>query len=307
MQLLSCQKIWDQAPHNAFTDLIRYQGAWYCAFREGEGHVSFDGQLRVLCSVDGEQWQPVALLGRADGDARDAKFTITAGGELMLLGAIRFHQPVEGNRHQSLTWLSSDGLNWSAPFACETGLGTWRWSCTWSGAYGYSVAYTGKDRTGALYRTADGKTWEQLVSDLFPEPETHANEASLVFDADGTAWCLLRRNAGNAQGWLGQAKAPYLQWQWQMLDQHVGGPKLLRLKDGRLLAGVRLIDFEAETATTSLCWIDAAAGRVVPALTLPSGGDTSYAGLVEQDDQLWVSYYSSHEGKTAIYLARVGL
>ena len=33
-------RIWDQAPHNAFTDLIRHDGQWYCAFREGEGHVS---------------------------------------------------------------------------------------------------------------------------------------------------------------------------------------------------------------------------------------------------------------------------
>jgi hypothetical protein len=40
---------------------------------------------------------------------------------------------------------------------------------------------------------------------------------------------------------------------------------------------------------------------------LPSGGDTSYAGMVYDDEarMLWVSYYSSHEGKTAIYLAKV--
>ncbi len=40
-------------------------------------------------------------------------------------------------------------------------------------------------------------------------------------------------------------------------------------------------------------------------LTLPSGGDTSYAGMVWHDGVLWVSYYASHEGKSAIYLARV--
>ena len=35
------------------------------------------------------------------------------------------------------------------------------------------------------------------------------------------------------------------------------------------------------------------------------GGDTSYPGLLWHDGVLWVSYYSSHEGKTSIYLARV--
>jgi hypothetical protein len=44
-----------------------------------------------------------------------------------------------------------------------------------------------------------------------------------------------------------------------------------------------------------------------PVLTFPSGGDTSYAGLVWHDGLLWVSYYSSHEGKSSIYLARVRL
>src|SRR5205085_7380324 len=44
-----------------------------------------------------------------------------------------------------------------------------------------------------------------------------------------------------------------------------------------------------------------------PVLTLPSGGDTSYAGLVWHEGLLWVSYYSSHEGKASIYLAKVRL
>ena len=58
---------------------------------------------------------------------------------------------------------------------------------------------------------------------------------------------------------------------------------------------------------TALCWLAPDAGTLTEFLTLPSGGDTSYPGLVWHDDQLWVSYYSSHEGKTSIYLARVKL
>ena len=48
------RKIWDQAPHNAFTDLVRFKEQWFCVFREGQGHVSPDGALRVLTSRDGE-------------------------------------------------------------------------------------------------------------------------------------------------------------------------------------------------------------------------------------------------------------
>jgi len=46
-------------------------------------------------------------------------------------------------------------------------------------------------------------------------------------------------------------------------------------------------------------------GTLTETLKLPSAGDTSYAGLVWHDDLLWISYYSSHEERTSIYLARV--
>ena len=77
---------------------------------------------------------------------------------------------------------------------------------------------------------------------------------------------------------------------------------MIRLSDGRFVAGVRLYDGKART---SLCWIDVEDGRLDEFLALPSGGDTSYPGMVLHDGVLWVSYYSSHEGKTSIYLAKV--
>ena len=44
---------------------------------------------------------------------------------------------------------------------------------------------------------------------------------------------------------------------------------------------------------------------LTPLLELPSAGDCSYPGLYYDDDLLHVTYYSSHEGKSAIYYARV--
>ena len=60
-------------------------------------------------------------------------------------------------------------------------------------------------------------------------------------------------------------------------------------------------------ARTSLVWIDPESAQLTEFLKLPSGGDNSYPGLVMHDGLLWVSYYSSHEGKTSIYLAKVKL
>lgn len=61
LTLVSSQRIWNEAPHNAFTDLVRFKDRWYCVFREGKAHVSPDGALRVLTSVDGEKWESAAL------------------------------------------------------------------------------------------------------------------------------------------------------------------------------------------------------------------------------------------------------
>ena len=48
-------------------------------------------------------------------------------------------------------------------------------------------------------------------------------------------------------------------------------------------------------------------GKRTPYCELPSGGDCSHAEAVELGDQMLVSYYSSHETSTNIYLARVPL
>jgi hypothetical protein len=302
MKMLDVSKIWDNAPHNAFTDLIRFQDQWYCAFREGRGHVSDDGKLRVIRSTDGSEWSSVALMEWNDGDVRDAKLSITASGELMLSGAVRFLKPVEGNKHQSVTWLSSDGERWSKPFACPTGLGTWRWSATWHKGTAYSFGYSGKDKQGCLYQSKDGKTWEVVKDDVYPDAQTYGNETSLVFLEDNTAYCLLRRDKGDCRAMLGVSQPPYTEWKWGDLGTRIGGPKMIPFGKNRFLAAVRLYHGGQRT---SLCWIDPREGKMTEALKLPSGGDTSYAGLVLNDGLLWVSYYSSHEGKTAIYLAKV--
>jgi hypothetical protein len=130
------------------------------------------------------------------------------------------------------------------------------------------------------------------------------NETGLIFLQDDTAICLLRRDGTQSSGMLGRAKPPYVNWSWKDLGVRIGGPQLIELPDQRLIAGVRLYDGKVRTAIVQ---IDAETPKLTELLSLPSGGDSSYPGLVRHDGTLFVSYYSSHEGKTAIYLARVKL
>ena len=85
-RLVDVRKIWDRAPHNAFTDLTRWRDRFYVAFREGRAHVSTDGKVRVLSSADGNEWSSVGLAELAGYDLRDAHIGATPDGRLMLLG-----------------------------------------------------------------------------------------------------------------------------------------------------------------------------------------------------------------------------
>lgn len=300
-EILSVKKIWDEAPHNAFTDLIRWKGRWYCVFREGKAHVSPDGALRVLTSRDGETWTSAARITHPTADLRDAKITVAPGDRLMLSGAGALHQPAPF-KHQSYVWYSKNGTDWSEPIIIGDP-DMWLWRTTWDRGTAYSVGYaTAGRQITRLYRSKDGERFDPLVYELFTRD--YPNEHSLLFLKDGTAYCLLRRDKGSATGQLGVSRPPYTEWTWKDLGKRIGGPQMIRLPDGRVVAAVRLYDGKVRT---SLCWLDLEKASLTEFLALPSGGDTSYPGLVWHDNRLSVSYYSSHEGKTSIYLAKVRL
>jgi hypothetical protein len=297
---LDVKMISDTAPHSAFTDLTRYRDRWVCVFREGEGHVSPDGAIRVLVSDDGDSWATAARLTRDDADLRDPKLSITPGGALMLTSAGAMHDPKPA-RHRTYAWTTEDPKRWGEPVEIGTP-DLWLWRVDWRDRIGLGVAYaTAGPRRIALFR-ADAASPTAFTSLLDPmATELDPNETTVRFRPDGEALALVRREKAPATALLGRSRPPYTAWTWKDLGVRVGGPNFIILPDGRMVAAVRLYDGKVRT---SLCELDPEAGTLVERLPLPSGGDCSYAGLVWHDDRLWISYYSSHEGgKGKIYRA----
>lgn len=292
-------RIWDKAPYNAFTDLIRYQDRWLCVFREGKTHFPKDGDgtIRVLASKDGKEWLSVAQLARSGADLRDPKLSITPSGELMMAvgAASAAGRPVE-----TIAYFSKDGASWSdGELIGERGF--WLWRITWHKGKAYSVAYQG-GRTGAtrLYVSGDGRRFTTLVADLgipdFP------NESTLLFRKDGTAMCFVRRDAGTMSAMLGSSAPPYTKWEWKDLGRRVGSPHFIETPAGRILGVVRY--FEGNVRSVSVIEIDPAGAMKLVEKLPSSNGDSGYAGIVWHDGELWTSYYSTHEKRTYIYFAR---
>jgi hypothetical protein len=313
-------KIWDQAPHNAFTDLIRWHGKWYCTFREADGHVGGDGKLRVLESAEGNTWESAGLVQEDGIDLRDPKLSVTPDDRLMIVAGGSVYKGKELLGRQPRVIFSKDGREWTLPKRVLAE-GEWLWRVTWHDGRAYGVSYNaGARQTKEAQEAAksnepvssDPADWKLklVVSEDGVKYDVithlgvpgHPNETTLRFLPGGELMALVRREGGNTFGWIGTSKPPYKEWKWHETKHRFGGPNFLRLPDGSLWAASRSYPGGAKTVIARM-------GRdsYEPALTLPSGGDTSYAGLVWHDGLLWMSYYSTHDKKSSIYLAKVRL
>jgi len=301
-EILSTEKIWDQASHSAFTDLIEYKKVWLIVFREGNCHAGGPGVIRILSSKDGKAWASFGAIAEEGLDLRDPKFSITPDNQLMLLvGGV-----TKGHERNSYVAFSTDGAKW--PPLKKILSGEWLWRVTWHCGKGYGVAYrVEKERWPVtLYLTEDGLNYQKIEEfDIEGKP----SETTLRFKPSGEMVALMRRGSFPFGATLiGVSQFPYQDWVWTNTKMSFGGPNFLILPDGQMWASGRTIKFDEKdelVERTTLARMDETALKVV--LDLPSGGDdTSYPGMVYKDGILWISYYSSHEGnQSAIYLTRV--
>jgi hypothetical protein len=307
-ELVEVRKIWDQAPHSAFTDLAYFRGSFHCAFREGRGHVSTDGRILPIWSEDAQVWGAVDPIVVAGYDLRDAHLSVTPNGRLMLLGGAAPREK-DGQSAPTGTFVafSKDGIEWDEPqIVVEPG--RWLWSVTWHKGKAYGVSYTAGpgERYLDLLTSEDGLKYTPLVKRFFDGG--YPNETTLRFDSNDTGYALVRRDKRGDEPYsaiLGISQGDYTKWEWHDLGPEFnsfGGPNLIQLPSGPWLAAGRMHQGGAHTA---LCQIDMKEHRMTKLLKLPSGGDTSYPGLLWHDGLLYLSYYSSHEGKTSIYLAKI--
>ena len=313
--IYTVNKIWDSAPHNAFTDLIKYEGQYYCTFRESTGHVpaadgTGDGKIRILVSSDGNTWKSAALIAKEGFDLRDPKLSITPDGRLMVLiggsvyknGQIRSQAP-----YASFTDKNAKFFSDPQPLILDSSLQSdrsWLWRVTWDKQTGYGVVYQSladSEWKVFLVKTSDAINYKVVTQlDVAGKP----NESTVEILKKNGMRIIVRREAAapNGNGYLGYSKKDFTKWQWDDLGIRLGGPDIITLPNGKTIIGSR--SFRENKAYTSLFGLDKN-GKAVQLLELPSGNDTSYPGFVVVNDELWVSYYSGHEGKTSIYLAKV--
>lgn len=308
----SATEIRNQAPHNAFTDLLEYKGYVYCCFREASSHIpGSNGITKILRTKDGATWDDFATLQQEGIDLRDPKLSVMPdGGVLCLMIGSRYDTTQKPSRFLGMmpyVAFMGSSRQFTAPeqpvITNNNNGNHCIWRLTWYKGTGYGIDY-GNGGTVKLVKTTDGKTFEKITAlNIDGSP----NEATIRFDANGKMYIVVRREEGDTNGVLAIGAAPFDTFSYHRLDSRLGGPDFIFSPDGqKLLIGTRL--FYPDGQKTGIMVTDLT-GKRIKTILLEQGGnwDCSYPGMLIKNKQLWVSYYSSHAKKTAIYFTKIPL
>ncbi len=313
--LIKTKRIYgDGSTYCAFTSLVKRNNTYYVAFREGETHVAEGdyGVIRILKSNDGEKWNVIHTVSEDQVDLRDPNLSVTPQGNLLLLCGARLK--LEDGTYYTKTYYTLE-LNDTFERAKEVivpseinDLSCWIWRLTFFGDLGYGVAYRsndGRNFTLSLVKTANGSNYELICNIDVPDTPS---ETRLRFTPDGTMFAMVRRAGSNmkgGKGYYGKSNSPYINWEWKELNIYLAGQDFI-IDNDNIVCATRVSQNIGEF--TSLYFGDMT-GTFRWNYVLPSSGtssDTAYAGLLDDGNEYWVTYYSMHETtKPSVYIAKI--
>jgi len=316
------QKVTDTPGHHAFTDLAWFDGHYYLCYRSGAGHVSMDGVIRVRRSEDLKTWEDCGTI-KTLGDDRDPHFTVH-GDRLHLFFGVwdTIHGegdgPVSRNKVRSHTTSTTDGTTWK-PVKALYEPGWWLWRVRhFEGAF-HTVAYTALRpvpdyRESRLLRSKDGLQWDFVGT---VTKDYMAGEADF-WQRDEESIAVISRTGGSDNARFFSSDASYQEWGDVELNAMVHSPVVAFWHERIFVAGRGRQDDQHVTRLWEL-----QGATLVEVLTLPSGGDNAYPGLLpvpeslrEDEPRFYVSWYSQTDAATgekepdggaAVYVGEISL
>ncbi len=292
--------------HNSNTDLCYFNGSFWLIHDKRPYHFgSGDPKLILWNSSDGFNWNKVREFSGEGEDIRDPKFVVI--GSKLFLYALK-NVGVIASPYKTVYTYTTDGVNWTA-FQDINHPGWLFWrpktndNITW-----YVPAYWHEHGESKLLNSTDGITWNETGTIYVGEAN---DETAIEFLSDGRMICTARLEGaadtmfGSSSGstLIATSSYPYTNWSSNIKSQvtRLDGPVLFTFDNktfavGRQHLGPRTYFTELGSVfsrkRTSLYLVNETTGLTY--LTdLPSQGDTSYAGVVINGTELYVSYYTS--------------
>jgi len=308
--IISFECLWDKSAHCAFTDLIEYENKYYCAFREASGHIPSSsklyGKIRILESKNGQEWYPSLYIGDENYDLRDPKFSITPNNQLIIsYGCSALNEENKLTFQKTMiASISTNLLTNNNQLSIETTHNIkisnnhnilsrfWLWKIVWHKNIAYGVAYSSPNNP-VLVSSKDGINFEVLT-----EIVNNTNEADIHFSANDDMTIIIRSNSSN--GHLGKAQYPYKEWDWHMLNQPIASPKIIEIKNDLFVTG-------RGNRGGNMLYHVRNNNILDPIYIFPGEGDSAYPGAIQVGDQLWISYYTTNNKRSAIYLSKIAI
>ena len=292
--------------HNSNTDMIFWNGNFWLIHDQRPFHFgSGDPKLNLWNSSDGFNWNKVTEFSGEGEDIRDPKFMVI-GSKLFMYALKNFG--IIATPYKTVYTYTTDGDNWTDfQDIGHPGWLFWRPktndNVTW-----YVPAYWHEHGQSKLFNSTDGVNWTEVATIYTGEAN---DETAIEFLPDGRMICTARLE-GTADTLFGSSEAstliatasyPYTNWTSSIKSQvtRLDGPALFSYENktfavGRQHLGPRTYFTELGSIfsrkRTSIYLVNETTGLTY--LTdLPSQGDTSYAGVVKNGTDLYVSYYTS--------------
>jgi hypothetical protein len=295
----SVRKLVADGKHNAFTALVRWKDRYWLAFRSGAGHNSAAADVVVMTSPDGKEWARAFTLDVLPDD-RDPQFVATEK-RLFL-----YDNAMKGPELTAHVTFTDDGKTWSKPQpALPARFILWK-PFGHAGKFHATMhkkdeASGGKGREVIYITSEDGLKWEPVSK---VRGGSWESETTLWPGPGGKMTAFLRQKYGSPPCQVLEAEAPFKEWKPIPTPvNHLSG-HCVHTFGGVTYLLSRTIDRSRKTGTMIYVYAD---GKATPYCELPSGGDCAYPEAVRVGDDMLVSYYSSHEGATNVYLAVVPL
>ena len=305
---------WDIAndnQHNSNTDMIEWQGQFYLAYVSSPYHFGNDTSvMHIKRSNDlGRTWEELSTFNPENDDIRDPKFAVI--GNRLFLYALK-NVSFVAEPYITVYSYTEDGKTW-AKFETIPGLDGWLFwrPKTQDGVTFYNAAYWWEHGKSVLLKSNDGINWE-IVS-IINEGERN-DETEIEFLPDGRMLATARLEyAFYADGAFGDKRGatlitvsepPYENWTelTQSLVARLDGPYLFSYHDRVYAVGRYQPDLGKSGPLTDQGSIFARKRTALYEVhldgleyltDLPSGGDTSYEGVILDGDMAYISYYTS--------------
>jgi hypothetical protein len=295
---LEVRTVVEDGKHNAFTALVQWDDAFWLAFRKATGHNSGDGDVIVLRSTDAKDWTEASRLDVLPDD-RDPQFLATPD-RLFL-----YDPAIQGGKLTSFVTYTDDGTSWSQPQPVYEPTYIF-WKPVAHGDRFYATAHV-KSRDGTarevhLITSTDGIDW-QKVSKI--RGGNWESETTILFVQQDKIVAFLRQKYGSPQSSILESSAPFAEWSERPTPRlHFSGHAAYTFGGVHYFLSRTFESGRRNPGTMIYTFQD---GELTPYCALPAGGDCAYPAAVQMGNEMLVSYYSSHEAATNVYLARVPL